>query len=85
VLREVDAFEGRLGQYQPRNDSSATSSPAIPPVSRPPRADHHFALHALASHLGRIADVRKTALVVTEGFVPVRSAAAESCCPRSTS
>jgi VWFA-related protein len=71
VLREVEEFEGRLGQYQPRNDFERNFIAGDPARVEATRAQITIsALHALATHLGRIADARKTALVITEGFVP---------------
>ena len=71
VLREVDEFEGRLGQYEPRNAFERDFVAGDPARVEATRAQITIsALHALATHLGRIAGARKTALVVTEGFVP---------------
>jgi VWFA-related protein len=71
VLGEVEEFEGRLGQYQPRNAFERDFVAGDPARVEAMRTQITLsALHALAAHLGRIDGARKTALVVTEGFVP---------------
>jgi VWFA-related protein len=71
VLRELAAFEGRLGQYEPRNAFERDFVAGDRARVEATRAQiTTSALHALATHLGRFAGPRKTALMVTQGFVP---------------
>src|SRR6266849_8817566 len=69
VARAIAAFEGRKGQYEPRNAferNFIAGSPARIEAVRTQIATS--ALNALATHLGSLGGARKTILFVSEGF-----------------
>ena len=68
ALRSIEAFEGRRGDYEPRNAyerNYIAGTPARIDVARAQVAVS--AMNALAIHLGSLGDSRKTLIVVTEG------------------
>jgi VWFA-related protein len=69
VARAIATFEGRKGQYEPRNafeKNFIAGSPARIEAVRTQIATS--ALNALATHLGSLGGARKTILFVSEGF-----------------
>jgi VWFA-related protein len=68
VLRAIESFEGRKGDYQPRNAYERdfiAGTPARIDVARAQVA--LSAINALAVHLGSLTDRRKTLIVATDG------------------
>jgi len=68
VRRAIESFEGRKGDYQPRNAYERdyiAGTPARIDVARAQVA--LSAINALAVHLGSLTDRRKTLIVATEG------------------
>jgi len=68
VRRVIESFEGRKGDYQPRNTYERdyiAATPARIDVARNQVA--LSAINALAVHLGSLTDRRKTLIVATEG------------------
>jgi VWFA-related protein len=69
VRRAIESFDGRKGQYEPRNayerDYIAGTPARIDAVRNQVALS---AINALAVHLGSLADRRKTLVVVTEGI-----------------
>jgi VWFA-related protein len=69
VRRAIESFEGRKGQYEPRNtyerDYIAGSPARIDSIRTQVALS---AVNALAVHLGSLTDRRKTLVVVTEGL-----------------
>ena len=71
VLREIARFEGRLGQYEPRNTFERDFVAGVSSRVEATRAQIALsALHALATHLARISGARKSVVMLTEGFAP---------------
>src|SRR3984893_2734622 len=71
VARAIATFEGRKGQYEPRNafeTNFIAGSPARIEAVRTQIATS--ALNALSTHLGSLGRARKTILFVSEGFAP---------------
>jgi len=69
VAAEVDAFEGRLGDYRPRSRLEAEMMAGDTARLDGLRAQVALsALQAITAHLTRLPDVRKALLVVSEGF-----------------
>lgn len=69
VRRAIEGFDGRKGQYEPRNAYERDYIAGTP--ARIDAARNQVALsaiNALAVHLGSLADRRKTLIVVTEGI-----------------
>jgi VWFA-related protein len=69
VARAIATFEGRKGQYEPRNtfeQNFIATSPARIEAVRTQVATS--ALNALATHLGSLGRTRKAILLVSEGF-----------------
>jgi VWFA-related protein len=69
IRRAIEGFDGRKGQYEPRNayerDYIAGTPARIDTVRNQVALS---AINALAVHLGSLADRRKTLVVVTEGI-----------------
>ena len=69
VRRAIETFEGRKGEYEPRNAYERNYIAGTP--ARIDAARNQVALsaiNALAVHLGSLADRRKTLVVATEGW-----------------
>ena len=67
VRRAIESFEGRKGDYEPRNGYERDYIAATPARIDAARAQVALsAIHALAVHLGNLTDRRKTLIVATE-------------------
>ena len=68
AVRSIEAFEGRKGDYEPRNAYERNYIAGTPARIEAARAQVAVsAMNALAIHLGSLGDSRKTLIVVTEG------------------
>jgi len=71
VARAIATFEGRKGQYEPRNAFEKNLIAGLPARIEAVRAQiATSALSALSTHLGSLGAARKTILFVSEGFAP---------------
>ncbi len=69
ALRAIESFQGRKGDYTPRTTFEQKYMAAAPPKVDAARAQiASSTLLALASHLGSLGLMRKTLIVVSEGF-----------------
>jgi VWFA-related protein len=69
VRRSLESFEGRKGDYEPRNAYERNYFAGAPPRIESARNQVALsALNALALHMGTLADRRKTLVVVAEGI-----------------
>lgn len=69
ALEAIAGFEGRIGQYDPRNSYERNYMAGTPERIESARKQIALsAINALAVNLGQISDARKTLIVVTEGF-----------------
>ena len=69
VRRAIETFEGRKGQYEPRNAYERDYIAGMPARIDATRNQVALsAVNALAVHLGSLTDRRKTLVVVTEGI-----------------
>src|SRR3954471_9724445 len=69
VRRTIESFEGRKGDYEPRNGYEREFMAATPARIDAARGQVALsAINALAVHLGSLADRRKTLIVVAETF-----------------
>lgn len=71
LVRLIDSFEGRNGDYAPRNTYEQEYIAGTPGRIDAVRAQVTVsALNALALHIGRLSDARKTLILVSEGLPP---------------
>ena len=69
VRRAIETFDGRKGQYEPRNAYERDYIAGTPARIEATRNQVALsAINALAVHLGSLADRRKTLVVATEGI-----------------
>jgi VWFA-related protein len=69
IARAIATFEGRKGQYEPRNTFEKNFIAGSPARIEAVRAQiATSALNALATHLGSLGGARKAVLFVSEGF-----------------
>jgi VWFA-related protein len=65
----IERFEGRKGNYMPRNDAEARYSGAMPAAVEQIRNEVTLsALEGLVIHLGSLREGRKSVILVSEGF-----------------
>jgi len=70
LLRAVESFDGRKGDYTPKNDFEKNYLTAAPSRNESVRSQIvASALDALTTHVGGLRPGRKTLLVVSEGFM----------------
>ena len=86
VRRAIESFEGRKGDYEPRNAYERDYIAGTPARIDAARSQVALsAINALAVHLGSLTDRRKTLIVATETRRPRRARGeAWSTCRRST-
>jgi VWFA-related protein len=71
IARAIATFEGRKGQYEPRNGFEKNFIAGLPARIEAVRAQIATSvLSALSTHLGSLGAARKTILFVSEGFAP---------------
>ncbi len=85
VRRAIESFEGRKGDYEPRNAYERDFIAGTPARIDAARAQVALsAINALAVHLGSLTDRRKTLIVATEASAAPIGGAGRSICRRST-
>ena len=76
VRRSIESFEGRKGDYEPRNAYERDYIAGTPARIDAARSQVALsAINALAVHLGSLTDRRKTLIVATDTRRPRRAAA----------
>ena len=85
IRHAIDTFQGRLGEYEARSAFEQNFIAGAPARIEQVRTQvATSALNALVVHLGRLADGRKSVVLVSDGLCAASGGAAANRCRRST-